>query len=190
MLCEAAGFDVILVETIGVGQSEVVVRTMVDMFFMLTITGAGDDLQGMKKGMMELVDGIIITKADGANKENAIRTRNEYSQILRFLRPATEGWQTKAYTCSSITGEGILDIWHVVQQFVKITIQSGIFFERRRKQTNDWLMTSIVEKLQQSFFQNEVIKEMLPVIQQDVEHGRLPVSAAVEQLMKLYLNEK
>ncbi|MGG3856093.1 methylmalonyl Co-A mutase-associated GTPase MeaB [Caldifermentibacillus hisashii] len=190
MLCEAAGFDVILVETIGVGQSEVVVRTMVDMFFMLTITGAGDDLQGMKKGMMELVDGIIITKADGANKENAIRTRNEYSQILHFLRPATEGWQTKAYTCSSITGEGILDIWHVVQQFVKITIQSGIFFERRRKQTNDWLMTSIVEKLQQSFFQNEVIKEMLPVIQQDVEHGRLPVSAAVEQLMKLYLNEK
>lgn len=190
LLCEAAGFDVILVETIGVGQSEVVVRTMVDMFLMLTITGAGDDLQGMKKGIMELVDAIIVTKADGDNKAYALRTKNEYNQILHFLKSATNGWQTKAYTCSSLTGEGVMDIWQVIQQFIQTTKETGVFFERRKKQTSDWLMTSISEKLQQSFFQHEKIKQLLPEIKNEVEIGSLPVSAAVEQLIHIYLNEK
>lgn len=190
LLCEAAGYDMILVETVGVGQSEVVVRTMVDMFLMLTITGAGDDLQGMKKGMMELVDAIIVTKADGDNKEKAIKTRNEYNQILRLLKAATEGWQTKAVACSSITGEGISDVWELILDFFNSTKKSGVFYIRRKKQTTDWLLTSIRERLEQTFFQNEQIKNRLPVVQRNVETGRLPVSIAVENLLADFFNNQ
>lgn len=190
LLCEAAGYDMILVETVGVGQSEVVVRTMVDMFLMLTITGAGDDLQGMKKGMMELVDAIIVTKADGDNKEKAIKTRNEYNQILRLLKAATEGWQTKAVACSSITGEGISDVWELILDFFNSTKKSGVFYARRKKQTTDWLLTSIRERLEQTFFQNEQIKKRLPVVQRNVETGRLPVSIAVENLLADFFNNQ
>mgnify|MGYP001287861212 CR=1 FL=1 len=190
LLCEAAGFDVILVETVGVGQSETAVRTMVDMFLLLAITGAGDELQGIKKGIMELTDAIIVTKADGQNKEKALKTRNEYNQILRLLKPVTEGWRTKAYACSSLTGEGILEIWDVVQQFVETTKKSGVFYERRKKQATDWLQMSIMERLEQSFFQNEAVQNTLPDIMQDVRDEKIPVSAAVEQLMGLYLNGK
>lgn len=190
LLCEAAGYDMILVETVGVGQSEVVVRTMVDMFLMLTITGAGDDLQGMKKGMMELVDAIIVTKADGDNKEKAIKTRNEYNQILRLLKAATEGWQTKAVACSSITGEGISDVWELILDFFNSTKKSGVFYIRRKKQTTDWLLTSIRERLEQTFFQNEQIKKRLPVVQRNVETGRLPVSIAVENLLADFFNNQ
>lgn len=190
LLCEAAGYDMILVETVGVGQSEVVVRTMVDMFLMLTITGAGDDLQGMKKGMMELVDAIIVTKADGDNKEKAIKTRNEYNQILRLLKAATEGWQTKTVACSSITGEGISDVWELILDFFNSTKKSGVFYIRRKKQTTDWLLTSIRERLEQTFFQNEQIKNRLPVVQRNVETGRLPVSIAVENLLADFFNNQ
>ncbi|MCU9594113.1 methylmalonyl Co-A mutase-associated GTPase MeaB [Caldibacillus thermolactis] len=190
LLCEAAGYDMILVETVGVGQSEVVVRTMVDMFLMLTITGAGDDLQGMKKGMMELVDAIIVTKADGDNKEKAIKTRNEYNQILRLLKAATEGWQTKAVACSSITGEGISDVWELILDFFNSTKKSGVFYARRKKQTTDWMLTSIRERLEQTFFQNEQIKKRLPVVQRNVETGRLPVSIAVENLLADFFNNQ
>lgn len=190
LLCEAAGYDMILVETVGVGQSEVVVRTMVDMFLMLTITGAGDDLQGMKKGMMELVDAIIVTKADGDNKEKAIKTRNEYNQILRLLKAATEGWQTKAVACSSVTGEGISDVWELILDFFNSTKKSGVFYARRKKQTTDWLLTSIRERLEQTFFQNEQIKNRLPVVQRNVETGRLPVSIAVENLLADFFNNQ
>lgn len=190
LLCEAAGYDMILVETVGVGQSEVVVRTMVDMFLMLTITGAGDDLQGMKKGMMELVDAIIVTKADGDNKEKAIKTRNEYNQILRLLKAATEGWQTKAVACSSVTGEGISDVWELILDFFNSTKKSGVFYIRRKKQTTDWLLTSIRERLEQTFFQNEQIKKRLPVVQRNVETGRLPVSIAVENLLADFFNNQ
>lgn len=102
--CEAAGYDIIIVETVGVGQSESIVRGMVDFFMLLVITGAGDELQGMKKGILELADAIIVNKADGDNLPLAKKTRREYNQILHFLQPATHGWNTKAYTCSSLTG--------------------------------------------------------------------------------------
>lgn len=190
LLCEAAGFDMILVETVGVGQSEVDVRTMVDMFLMLTITGAGDDLQGMKKGIMELVDAIIVTKADGDNKEKALKTRNEYNQILRLLKQATDGWRTKAVACSSITGEGINEIWELITKFFADTKKSGVFYTRRREQTIDWLMTSIKERLEQSFFQHELVKEQLPIVKRNVEKGKLPVSIAVENLLSAYFNQE
>ena len=108
---EFEGFDVILIETVGVGQSETTVRSMVDFFLLLMLSGAGDELQGIKKGVMELADALLINKADGDNKAKAEVAREEYNRALHYLLPATEGWTTQAYTCSSLTGDGIADIW-------------------------------------------------------------------------------
>lgn len=190
LLCEAAGFDVILVETVGVGQSEVVVRTLVDMLIMLTITGAGDELQSMKKGIMELCDTIVITKADGENKPLANQTKREFNRILRLLKPATEGWKVRALTSSALTGEGILDVWNEILAFKDHSIRNKIFYNRRRQQTKDWLHESILQQLKTSFLQNESVNQYWPVVEKAVADGELPVSSAVEQLMSAYLEGK
>nr|WP_260471993.1 methylmalonyl Co-A mutase-associated GTPase MeaB [Bacillus sp. HMF5848] len=190
LLCEAAGYDVILVETIGVGQSEIVVRSMVDFFLLLVLTGAGDELQGMKKGIMELADAIIINKADGDNKPRALAAREEYNQILHYLKPATNGWHTQAYTCSAMKGEGISGIWNVVQQFVLVTNESGVFTNRRREQLKDWLLAMIKDYLEHSFFSNPRVKQTMPEIENKVMAGDKTVTAAVQQLIQLYENQK
>jgi len=187
LLCEAAGFDVIIVETIGVGQSETTVRTMVDLFWMLAITGAGDDLQGMKKGIMELCDSIFVTKADGDNLPVALKTKNEYNQMLRFLKPSTPGWTSRAYTCSAITGEGIHKAWEIAQLFVENTKASGVFFERRKNQTKEWLNASIKDQLNQLFFENETVKAKLNVLETAVVEGRLPVALATTEIIEQFI---
>jgi LAO/AO transport system kinase len=184
--CEAAGFDIIIVETVGVGQSEVIVRGMVDFFLLLTITGAGDELQGMKKGIIELADAIVVNKADGDNKRLAEKTKREYNQILHFLMPATKGWETKAYTCSALYGNGILEIWEIVQLFVNKTNESGTYTKRRQAQSKEWLFAMITERLENSFFQQPEIKQFLPFLQTAVMKGETTVSNAVEILFQKY----
>lgn len=120
LLCEAAGCDVILVETVGVGQSEITVRSMVDFFMLVVLTGAGDDLQGIKKGIMEVADAIVVNKADGDNLPKAIVTQGEYERMIEFIRPATEGWKTHAYRCSALTKEGLLELWAVMRKFERL----------------------------------------------------------------------
>ncbi|WHY33009.1 methylmalonyl Co-A mutase-associated GTPase MeaB [Cytobacillus firmus] len=186
LLCEAAGFDVILVETVGVGQSEVIVREMVDFFMLLTLTGAGDELQGMKKGIMELADAVIVNKADGSNKKLAEKTKAEYNRILHFLQPATKGWQTKAYTCSSVFNEGISEIWNVIKTFENTAKTSGVFEERRRIQTKQWIHSMILDQLQFSFFYHPDIKPLLPKIENEVIAGNRTVTSAVEELFNVY----
>ncbi|OAT74657.1 methylmalonyl Co-A mutase-associated GTPase MeaB [Parageobacillus thermoglucosidasius] len=186
MLCEAAGYDIILVETVGVGQSEFVVRGMVDFFLMLVLTGAGDELQGMKRGIMELADAIVINKADGDNKPKALAAQKEYNQFLHYLRPATPGWETKAYTCSALLGEGIEEIWHVIEKFVKATKRSGVFAMRRRHQQKDWIYSMIKDYLEASFFSHPVVKEKLPIIENNVISGTQSVTSAVRELIKVY----
>ncbi len=186
LLCEAAGFDVILVETVGVGQSEVIVRDMVDFFMLLVLTGAGDELQGMKKGIMELADAVIINKADGANKVVAEKTRAEYNRILHFLQPATKGWETKALTCSSLKETGISEIWELILNFERITQELGVFSDRRRLQMKEWIHSMIVDQLQMSFFHNSRVKSILPKIENEVISGSRPVAAAVDELFRLY----
>lgn len=186
LLCESAGFDVILVETVGVGQSEVIVREMVDFFMLLTLTGAGDELQGMKKGIMELADAVIVNKADGSNKVLAQKTKAEYNRILHFLQPATKGWQTKAYTCSSVFGEGIPEIWNVIKTFENTVKTSGVFEERRRLQTKQWIHSMILDQLQFSFFYHPDIKPLLPKIENEVIAGNRTVTSAVEELFNVY----
>lgn len=186
LVCEAAGFDVILVETVGVGQSEVIVRDMVDFFMLLVLTGAGDELQGMKKGIMELADAVIVNKADGPNEQNAKKTKEEYNRILHFLQPATKGWQTTALTSSALHNKGTDEIWKMISHFEGVTKESGVFDSRRRAQTKEWLNDMIIDQLQVSFFQHPSIKKLLPKVENEVISGNRPVASGVEELIKAY----
>ena len=190
LLCEAAGFDVILVETVGVGQSEVIVRDMVDFFLLLVLTGAGDELQGMKKGIMELADAVIVNKADGPNEQAAKKTKEEYNRILHFLQPATKGWQTEALASSALQDKGIDEIWETIRAFESFTKNSGIFDERRRLQTKQWLNDMIVDQLQASFFHHPQVKNLLPKVENEVISGNRPVASGVEELFKAFFEAK
>ncbi|WP_338448241.1 methylmalonyl Co-A mutase-associated GTPase MeaB [Niallia oryzisoli] len=186
LVCEAAGFDVILVETVGVGQSEVTVRSMVDFFLLVMLTGGGDELQGIKKGVMELVDAILVNKADGDNKQRALTAKSEFNRILHYLQPITEGWNPKAYTCSALTGEGISDIWQVIQEFQNKTSESGVFWKRRRKQTIDWMYTMVEDYLRTSFFNDSDVSRSIPEIEKALINGEMSATMAAKQLLKTY----
>ena len=186
LLCEAAGYDVILVETIGVGQSETTVRSMVDFFLLLVITGAGDELQGMKKGVMELADAILVNKADGNNKLKAEATKIEFDRMLHYLRPATEGWTTHAYTCSALKCEGIEEIWNVIGQFMRNIRESGVFDARRRQQTLSWVYGMVEDYLRKSFYDCPAVLENRNGIENRVLGGNLSATQAAKRLLDLY----
>jgi len=186
LVCEAAGYDVILVETVGVGQSEITVRSMVDFFLLLKIAGAGDELQGIKKGVMELADAVAVNKADGANRSAAEAARAEYERALHYLAPATPGWQTPALLCSALEKTGIAGIWEVVRTFRRETGASGLFHQRRLDQTREWMHDMIREHLQRRFYQDQTVREALPAIEQAVTRGNLPVTRAVRRLLDLF----
>jgi LAO/AO transport system kinase len=183
LLCEAAGYDVILVETVGVGQSETAVRSMVDFFLTLVITGAGDDLQGIKKGLLELADAIVVNKADGANKQNALVTQADYNQVLHYLRPATAGWQTQAHICSALSGEGIAEIWRVVSGFMKQMRQSGQLEERRQQQNLTWVRDMTDQYVQKLIADNPAISGPRHEIEQAVLAGSVSPTAALRQII-------
>jgi LAO/AO transport system kinase len=183
LLCEAFGFDVIILETVGVGQSEVTVRSMVDFFMLVLISGAGDELQGIKKGVIELADAIVVNKADGDNVRRAQLAKAEYNRVLSFLNPYTEGWKTKALTASALTGEGIPKIWELIQGFRTTTQASGVFERRRQEQNLDWMRDLIDEALRRQFFSDDSMKEKLDAISGLVARGEVPPVKAVESLM-------
>ena len=183
LVCEAAGFDVILIETVGVGQSETAVRSMVDFFLLLMLSGAGDELQGIKKGIMELADALVITKADGANKLPAQTARNEYERAMHYLQPATEGWTSHAYTCSSLTGEGILEIWRVIEDFRAVTTASGVFEQHRRDQNVKWVHEMVDAKLHERFIRHEGVRRILADVEREVAEGTLPAVSAMHRLL-------
>ena len=186
MLCEAAGCDVILVETVGVGQSETTVRSMVDFFMLVVLTGAGDDLQGIKKGIMELADAIVVNKADGDNLERAKVTQGEYERMVEFIRPATEGWKTHAYRCSALQKTGLLELWAVMREFEKVTKKSGAFENRRQRQIIAWVKTMIDEHLHNLFYEDPVIKGRLPEVRAAVQAGVESPSQAVAELIRTF----
>ena len=186
LLCEAAGYEVILVETVGVGQSETTVRSMVDFFLLLALTGAGDELQGIKKGVMELADAIVVNKADGANVTRAEATRVDYDRILHYLRPATEGWVTRAYTCSALTNVGIPEIWEVVERFMETIRASGLFKERRKQQLLSWVYGMVEDHLLRSFYNAPAILQKAPELEEKVIRGELSATQATRELLKLY----
>lgn len=184
LLCEAAGFDVILVETVGVGQNEVTVRSMVDFFLLVMIAGAGDELQGMKKGVIEIADLLAVNKADGDNVQRARLASAEYNRVLHFLQPATPGWATRCTTCSALVPETLVALWDVVEQFASETRESGAFLKRRKHQSIEWMRAMIEEELLHRFYRNEHVKHLLPDIQRQVEEQILPAATAVRKIME------
>lgn len=184
LLCEAAGYDVILVETVGVGQNEITVRSMVDFFFLVMLAGAGDELQGMKKGVIEIADLLAVNKADGANLQPARLAAAEYGRVLEFLLPATDGWKTTAVTCSAFERPTLEDLWEIIIEFMDTTKESGAFEARRKRQSIEWMHSMIEEELRNRFLRSEKIQALLPEIERQVANNTLPVTTAVHQVMK------
>lgn len=186
LVCEAAGYDVVLVETVGTGQSEIAVRSMVDFFLLLLVPGAGDELQGIKKGVVEIADAILINKADGKNKIRAKVTCTEYNRALHYLTPATEGWQPRAYIGSALEGSGIDKIWSVIGSFQDKMTTSGAFQTRREKQMQQWLHSVIEEQLRRDFYDQSAIQVALPEVETAVRQNSLPPTAAALKLLSIY----
>jgi LAO/AO transport system kinase len=159
---------------------------MVDFFLLVFIAGAGDELQGIKKGVIEIADALLINKADGENETRANRTKTEFSIALHYLKPATKGWKTDAYTASAITGKGIRELWELILQFERVTKESGVFEERRKEQALDWTFSLIEEALREQFYQNQSVKTMLPKLRDDIKNGILLPTAAAEKLLRLF----
>ena len=185
LLCEAAGFDVVLVETVGVGQSEVAVRSMVDFFLLLQIAGAGDELQGIKKGVIEMADSIVVNKADGDNIPRANLARVEYSRVLHFLQPYTPGWSPRALACSALHDQGVAEIWDEISRFHRHLEDSGLFESRRREQNRQWFHTLLREAVLGQFHARPAIIAALPDLESRVAAGQCPVLEAVEELLRL-----
>lgn len=189
LVCEAAGYNIILVETVGVGQNEITVRSMVDFFLLVMIAGAGDELQGIKRGIIEIADALLINKADGENRSGALKAKNDYGMALKYLAPATAGWKTEAYICSALTGEGIEEIWALLTNFEKTTRQSGVFDERRKKQSLDWVFGMVEHFLRDHFFNHPAIQKKLPTIKKEILKGSILPTVAAEQLLNLFFSE-
>ncbi len=186
LLFEAAGYDVVIVETVGVGQSETVVRSMVDFFLLLLAPGGGDELQGIKKGVVELADAVLVNKADGDRRQEADLARAEYERALHYLRPATEGWQTRAFTCSALTGEGVDEIWRVVEAFLARAREAGVLERRRCEQELAWVHALVRDQLEESFRRHPAVRALLPGLEQAVREGTLPAVAAARRLLDTY----
>jgi LAO/AO transport system kinase len=185
LVCEAAGYDVILVETVGVGQSEIAVRSMVDFLLLLTITGGGDDLQGMKRGSLELAEAVAVTKADGENLTRAQVTRRMLQDSLHYFAPPTPGWPARALTCSARTGEGVPALWTMVEEFLRVTRENGALVERRRRQNLAWAQSMIEETLRSRFFRQPKVTARRAAWEQAILDGQIPVTAAVQELLAL-----
>ncbi len=184
LLCEAAGYDIILIETVGVGQSETMVRGMVDMFILLALTGAGDELQGMKKGIMELADMIIVHKADGENLPLAKKTVREYKQLLHLLQPASPGWMGKSLPVSSYERTGFDEVWGLVKSFKEAMEKNGHWQTRRNYQTKDWFHAMIQNHLIDSFYSKKGKLDEVKKLEYAVVNGQMTVASAVEALFK------
>lgn len=190
LLCEAAGFDVILVETVGVGQSETVVKSMVDFFLLLMLSGAGDELQGIKKGIMEMADAIVITKADGDNVNKAKIAANNYTNALHLYPPNANEWIPQVFTCSAVDGTNIERVYEVVDSFCNTTRLNGHFEYIRHEQDKMWLSETLKELLLNDFFQNEDMLRELRAMEEKVMAGELSSFLAAEKLYQYYANAR
>lgn len=184
LLCEAAGYDIILIETVGVGQSETIVRGMVDFFLLLVLTGAGDELQGMKKGIMELADTIVVHKADGDNVRNAKKTVAEYKQILHLLQPATPHWTTKSLSASSYENKGLDKVLATIENFRLQGLENGVWDKRRNEQTKEWFKAMILDHLIDEFYGASGKKEQVASFEKEILQGEITIAQAIEQLFE------
>jgi LAO/AO transport system kinase len=187
LVCEAAGFDVVLVETVGVGQSEIAVAEMVDFFLLLKLTGAGDELQGIKRGILELADLISINKADGDNVEAAERARAEFERALAILRPEGEdGWRPRVVTSSGHTGAGLDEIWQIIGEHHEQLTASGELERRRKRQLLGWMWSLVDEGLHAAVHEHPKVAASLEILEEDVLEGRTTPTVAADQILEAF----
>ena len=187
VLCEAAGYDVIFIETVGVGQSETAVHSMVDMFMMLQISGAGDELQGIKRGIMEMADMMVITKADGENITKAELAKAQYQGALHLFPLPESEWRPQVYTCSSLEGTGLEEVWQGVEQYLQHIELNGYFMANRNRQNKYWMYETINETLKSSFYNNPEIEAKMAEVEQRVLDAKLSSFIAAKELLDIYL---
>jgi LAO/AO transport system kinase len=182
----AAGYRNVLVETVGVGQSETAVRSMTDFFLLLMLAGAGDELQGMKRGIIEMLDGMAINKADGDNKRKAERARIEYAGALHLFPASPDGWTPRVLTCSSIAGNGIAEVWQMVVDHRDLLEGNGFLVSRRNLQALQWMQELTMLGLDELFRRNRAVAERLPLLREEVRMGRTTPFAASRELLALF----
>lgn len=190
MLCEAAGYRNVFVETVGVGQSEVAVRDMVDFFLLVTISGAGDELQGIKRGVMEMADAVVVNKADGENVRAAERARADAEIALHFLLPPASGWVPRALACSAHTGLGVQEIWSAILEHHAIADKSGSLEQLRREQNLHWMHENLGHGLMELFLANTTVKHKLAVLEAEVAAGRITATSAAGELLSMYNSQR
>ena len=186
ILCEAAGFDKIFVERVGVGQSETAVHSMVDFFLLIQLAGTGDELQGIKRGIMEMADGIIINKADGSNIDKAKLAASQFRNALHLFPAPESGWTPQVLTYSGFYNIGVKEVWDMVYAYVDFVKANGYFDYRRNEQSKYWMYESINEHLRDSFYHNPIINEMLPDLEKQVLRGNVTSFVAAKKLLDTY----
>ena len=188
ILCEAAGYDTIFVETVGVGQSETAVHSMVDFFLLILISGAGDELQGIKRGIMEMADGIAVNKADGDNVMRANRAAAECKNALHLFPLAESGQETKVLTCSALTGFNIDEVWKMVSEHVQAIRENGYLNRKRSQQDVQMMIDTMETALKNDFYQNQLIIDLLPLVEADVKNKKMSAYIGAQKLLDAYFN--
>lgn len=186
LLCEAAGYDVVLVETVGVGQSETLVAGMVDVFLVLMLPGAGDALQGIKRGILELAEIVVVNKADGPNRAAAEAARSELAGALHLLRPPQAGWRVPVLTASALSGEGVEPVWRAVERYREHLQAAGAWDERRRRQDLAWMWSLVDEGLRERLRADPAVAALLPQVEREVAAGRLSATEAARQVLAAF----
>jgi len=186
ILCEAAGFNVIFVETVGVGQSEVLVHSMVDFFLLLMLAGAGDELQGIKRGIMEMADAVVINKADSDNIHKAEMAKSEYQKALNLFPPPSSGWQPKVTTCSARENTGIKELWKIIDDYHRFTEQNGYFYGKRTEQSLARMHYALKEQLFSDFYKNKKIENKIRTIEKNIANNTISSYIAARELVELY----
>ena len=186
LLCEAAGFDIILVETVGVGQSELMVAEMTDFFLVLMLAGAGDELQGIKRGLMELADMLVVNKADGATRDKAKQAARTYANAIRYLHPADAPWLPPALTCSALENEGIDTVWQQVHSYKETMTQAGLFDERRREQRLNWLWSMVNTQVREDLAKHPELQTTVSKLEDDVQAAALAPTTAAQKILTAF----
>ena len=189
LLCEAAGFDVVFIETVGVGQSEIAVKGMVDFFLLLMLAGAGDELQGIKKGIIEMCDALIINKADGENKEAAKKAKREYANALHLFPVKENTWLPKVMTCSGLNGEGLQPIWEMIQSYKEKMINNGYFEKNRADQRLNWMNDHVRYLLEAYFYQNPRIEKNINDSLADIKTGNVSAIKKARELVEIFIHQ-
>lgn len=189
ILCESAGYEIILIETVGVGQSETAVYSMTDFFLLLMLSGAGDELQGIKRGIMEMADAVVITKADGENEVNAKKAVAQYKNALHLMAPKESSWITQVTTCSSIKNKNIDNVWSIIESYVNKVKINGYFNKNREDQSIYWMHETIENKIKSQFYQNKTVTSEIKKLISDIKENKVSSFTAANQLVNIYNNE-